>query len=256
MNRAISTWSAWACTGGLLCIACGSGAPTTPANAVSSPPGPTHGTHRLSGTVLDTTGAPLSGVLLRLVGLGTPPVQTTGADGTFAFTGLQYPQVIVDLTKDGYEPAEFYYGPTDNDGTETVQLEQATVIAAGGSADVTLLPDDLAFYTSVTDGLDGIGAYCGPPCKLIRVSVTSPGALSVRTDWQDQSVALGLYIRPYYTVLDLPWTSPPALESQGTPPLTLSAPVDSGTWAVLVGARAMAGPWPLRLHIETTSSPR
>jgi hypothetical protein len=259
-------WIAWACAAALVLAAgCDSKTPITqPLAPTPTPPAPTppvqHGTHTLSGTVRETgSDAPLPGVLVTATtgGFSSQPKQiisqVTNDDGTFQFMTLPYDFVDVVLTRSDLEPAGLTYGLTDNDVTANVLMQQAIVVTAGERVDAMLFSDDLPFYTGVLLGGEGAQPTCGPPCKLIRVSAPGEGVLSVRAQWSDATVPLTLYVRPYYTILDLPGNSPDAIRVTGVSPLSLNVPVYIGDWAVLIGTSTPpAGP--VTLHIDTAFS--
>lgn len=136
------------------------------------------------------------------------------APGWYTLGGLTGSTRIT-YDKEGYEPAELVVtGPAVNGGGQ-VNVQQIYRIAAGGTVQTTIAPDDVQYAVSPS----------GPcvNCRLIRVVNPSPGTLHLNLTWNLPGVALNI------------WAAGQLFAGSPGGPLTADVPVGGGEFVLYVG---------------------
>ena len=133
-------------------------------------------TGSIEGSVVGPTGAPLSGVVVTVVGPGIDREQVTGADGSYAAPGLPAGDYLLTAALEGYDtvetPVSVVAGATETIAIQlpvaflleavSVVAEEPTIFARNVVAEPMMLQQsNITAVTSVVDNLPGVSIQEG-----------------------------------------------------------------------------------------------
>ena len=158
--------------GGIV-MACAGEEPTVPL-APPPPPATPLPTYVVFGTVQDEAGAPLSGAVADLVGLGRTSI--SNESGYFSFTGVRGP-MTVRVGKDGYEP-------------QTRNLNVTADLAFSVKLSRVLLSEEIVLGQTIRSTVNESAPPCDPirwdamaPCRRFGFTAPFSGVFVVSISW-------------------------------------------------------------------------
>jgi len=172
-------------------MACAGEEPTAPV-APPPPPATPLPTYVVFGTVQDEAGAPLSGAVADLVGLGRSSISND--NGYFSFTGVRGP-MTVRVGKDGYETQSRYLNVTADLAFSVKLLRVQT------SEDIVL---GQTIRSTVSEGArpcDPIRWDAAAPCRRFGFTAPFSGLFVVSISWNGGSELDATMMNPNDTYL-------------------------------------------------------